>query len=86
MLLPKLPEVNVLVSPLPPKVTLGDVVNVAALAMFCLFAVNVIEAGVTVPSWSILKDCAVEFNDMFCAFAPSLPAAPAGPVAPVAPS
>ena len=65
LLLPKLPELSVLVSPLPPKVTLGDVVKVVALPIFCLLEVSVIEAGVIVPSWSTLKLCPLEFNDMF---------------------
>ena len=48
MLLPKLAFVNVLVSPLPVRVTDGEVVNVVEFDMFCLFAVNVIDAGLNV--------------------------------------
>ena len=48
VLLPKLAFVNVLVSPLPVKVTEGEVLNVVEFDIFCLFAVSVIEEGVKV--------------------------------------
>ena len=48
VLLPKLAFVNVLVSPLPVKVTEGEVLNVVEFDIFCLFAVSVIEDGVKV--------------------------------------
>ena len=48
VLFPKLAFVNVLVSPLPVRVTDGEVVNVVEFDIFCLFAVSVIEEGLKV--------------------------------------
>ena len=72
VLLPKLAEVNVAVSPLPPNVTLGDELNDVALDMFCLFAVNVIVVGVIEPSL-VINDWASADSLIDFALEPSLP-------------
>ena len=77
VLLPKLAFVNVLVSPLPVRVTDGEVVNVVEFDMFCLFAVNVIDAGLNVALFLASSNIWLEADKVTAwALSPSSPVSP----------